>query len=246
MIDVNYFDKIPIQISGDLGFCDGYSTAINIISSHYDISLNNIGVNSPIEINNPGYYLLTGYDLNACIDSLEFWIEEYPEPIISAQDMIDIQYYPGLELHIDYLGDIVSYSWSPTQGLDCFDCPYPTLISDIGGNYTVLVKNAFGCEASETIIVNFKKIELHIPNVIANNSDINGSFYIKTNIDVKYDLQIFDRWGELIFDANHLDSNDPYSGWQPSGKFNPGVYVYKITLEDNGIEKVIAGDVTLL
>ena len=245
-IEIKYFEKIPIEISGELGFCEGESTVLDIISNHNNLSLDAVSTESPLEINNEGKYLITGYDENGCIDSIELEIEEYPLPEIATEDLIDIKFDSGIELPVEYFGDIISYIWTPSQGLDCYECPFPKLISDLGGIYTINVETEKGCKSESTITVIFKKIELYIPNVIASNSEINGIFYIKSNIDLKFDLQIFDRWGELLFDGKQLSTNAPGSGWHPNGKYKPGVYVYKIEFEENGEKKIIAGDITLL
>ena len=63
-------------------------------------------------------------------------------------------------------------------------------------------------------------------------------------------MQIFDRWGALIFETQDIPSKQPELGWD--GRFNgkmmdTGVYVYRAVLGfPDGSEQQIAGDVTLI
>ena len=65
-----------------------------------------------------------------------------------------------------------------------------------------------------------------------------------------YQLQIFNRWGETVF-----ESQDPSKGWDGSVYTNDGVsiaqdgmYTYKITFIESGFEKVfeVTGSVSLV
>lgn len=63
-------------------------------------------------------------------------------------------------------------------------------------------------------------------------------------------MQIFDRWGELVFENKNFAPNAPQFGWRgkAKGKFvNPGVYVYVVEVEyiDGGTE-IFSGDVTVI
>jgi gliding motility-associated-like protein len=68
--------------------------------------------------------------------------------------------------------------------------------------------------------------------------------FVQEGID-EYKLQIYTRWGELIF-----ESNDIKIGWDGyyRGKLAPqGAYIYKVTCKfGTGILKIYTGDVTLL
>ena len=68
--------------------------------------------------------------------------------------------------------------------------------------------------------------------------------YVQEGID-EYTLQIFTRWGELIFESHELKI-----GWDGyyRGKLSPqGVYIYKATCKyGTGFIKVTTGDVTLI
>jgi gliding motility-associated-like protein len=65
-----------------------------------------------------------------------------------------------------------------------------------------------------------------------------------------YQLQIFNRWGQTVF-----ESRDPSKGWDGSVDTNDGasiaqdgMYTYKITFIESGFEKVfeVTGSVSLV
>lgn len=52
-------------------------------------------------------------------------------------------------------GSAFTYSWSPSNGLDCSDCAAPVFTPDTEGNYefTLTVTNEFGCSSTCTITI---------------------------------------------------------------------------------------------
>ena len=62
----------------------------------------------------------------------------------------------------------------------------------------------------------------------------------------EYNLQVFDRWGNLIFESN--SSLTGWDGYDKDGKLLPaGVYVYKLTIRlSDGQRSTQLGDVTMI
>lgn len=63
-------------------------------------------------------------------------------------------------------------------------------------------------------------------------------------------FQIFDRWGEMVFEDKDFAPNDPDRGWNGRHKgrpMDPAVFVVKAEVEFlDGSKKVVMGDVVLL
>ena len=106
-----------------------------------------------------------------------------------------------------------------------------------------------GCSNSGTVKVS-NDCYMNVPNVFTPNGDgINDYFYprqLLTRGLISFKMEIYNRWGNLIFETNSLDG----SGWD--GKLNNmdqpvGVYVYMIdaTFKD-GQKEHHQGNVTLL
>lgn len=89
-------------------------------------------------------------------------------------------------------------------------------------------------------------VSVYIPNAFTPDGDGLNDIFIPVGKGItEYTLQIFDRWGELIF-----QSSDFNKGWDGTYKSEPvpmGSYVYKISAKGNGsriIEK--NGSVTVV
>lgn len=127
-----------------------------------------------------------------------------------------------------------SYSWTPSTGLSCASC---ASVQIIGTGDTVMyiftVYDASGCIGQDSILILSEPCfeEKLIPNVFTPNNDgMNDNFYIPGVCPGdQYTLQIFDRWGVLLFSTT-LRNN----GWD--GRTNAGidaadgVYYYVVTL----------------
>jgi gliding motility-associated-like protein len=105
----------------------------------------------------------------------------------------------------------------------------PTIFVGTPGLYYAIVSN-HGCEVSDSVFVS-NDCYLDIPNVFTPNGDgINDYFFPRQLLSrglVYFKLNIYNRWGELIFQTTSLDG----CGWD--GNFNgipqpEGVFVYII------------------
>ena len=59
---------------------------------------------------------------------------------------------------------LVSYSWMPTEGLSCTNCPDPIASPTL---YSVLVTDINGCGNTDSVLVSVKtlcEIDIKIPN----------------------------------------------------------------------------------
>jgi hypothetical protein len=117
-----------------------------------------------------------------------------------------------------------------------------------------------GCEAylnmPEAVTV-IGKGQIIYPNAFAPNvSDPSGGYYIPNDVSneiffpyhdgvIEFELFIYNRWGELIFETT--DINQGWDGWCGSQRCTEGVYVWKVEATySNGSFDVQVGDVTLL
>lgn len=76
---------------------------------------------------------------------------------------------------------------------------------------------------------------LYIPNAFTPNGDnINDRFEIRISENcemVKFNLQIFDRWGRMVFQTTSLDSELSWDGKFENKDLQQGVYLFKLTAE---------------
>jgi gliding motility-associated-like protein len=125
----------------------------------------------------------------------------------------------------------------------------------IKGSYEVklIATSADGCiDSTVNRIVVEEKLLFFVPNTFTPNGDeYNNSFkpIMASGVDPKsYNLSIFNRWGQLIFESN--DFNIGWDGDYGAGKgvLETQTYTYKIrfgTLKNDEV-RVLVGNVTLL
>ena len=125
------------------------------------------------------------------------------------------------------------------------------------GSYTVTlqISNSNGCTDSNSQIVQIEQDPIYyVPNAFTpNGSALNNVFlpiFSPSLALQSYSLQIFNRWGEIIF-----ESQDPLKGWDGTvynsegASMSPdGMYTYKLVFIEEGFEKVfeVVGSVVLL
>ncbi len=87
---------------------------------------------------------------------------------------------------------------------------------------------------------------LYAPNVFTiNNDNLNDVFYVRGVFIAQFNLKIYNRWGELMFESNNI--NEGWDGTLNGEKCKPDVYVYMA--EGIGIKGQrinIKGNVTLM
>ncbi len=113
--------------------------------------------------------------------------------------------------------------------------------------YCVTASNNNGCYDTKCIKIDVVgNSTLYIPNTFTPNGDgINDRFFVAaTNID-KFQIHIYNRWGNLLFESNNL-----YEGWdgQYNGALVPeGLYVYSVKAKgEDGKDYRKSGTVTVL
>lgn len=94
--------------------------------------------------------------------------------------------------------------------------------------------------------------DIYFPNVINTTSGGNGYFTgysIGKPVEITV-LTVYDRWGNVVYQADHLMTNEPQSGWDGTYRgrvAQQGVYVWiaKVRHRD-GSETTYTGDVTVI
>ncbi len=115
------------------------------------------------------------------------------------------------------------------------------------GIHWVEVANEFGCISRDTISISTGcTAHVYVPNAFSPNQDgINDIFYAYSLEVVHFQMQVFDRWGEMVFKSDNIDL-----GWDGMFQEKPmtvGVYVYLIDITFlNGQSVRESGDFVLI
>jgi gliding motility-associated-like protein len=120
-------------------------------------------------------------------------------------------------------------------------------------DYYVTVMDSLGCIAEDHLQVHVRKSRRVVvptgftPNGIAPNDRL--SVHGKAGTMVKL-FQVFDRWGELLYEELDLPINDTSRGWDGNFKsmeMPPGVYVWYVEAEyEDGMTENFKGETTLI
>lgn len=181
---------------------------------------------------------------------------------ISIDQPFQIVVDAGLDRIID-LGDstqlqalvnsafIERYLWTPDYNLSCDTCKITWARPFGTTEYTVLVTDASGCTASDSVIVAVNLVRpLFLPNAFTPNLDgLNDSFHAYGGQAVRTVrlFDIYDRWGELVWRGKDLPLETGWDGTFNDKPMNPNVFIYYLEVEflDGYIERY-KGDVQLI
>ncbi|MCF8237447.1 MAG: gliding motility-associated C-terminal domain-containing protein [Saprospiraceae bacterium] len=151
---------------------------------------------------------------------------------------------------------IISYLWSPTEGLDCDICTKVSAKPGKTTNYLLRIEDINGCAAEDEVTVSVRTIRrVYVPNAFSPNFDgFNDLFTVYTGQGVKQidAIRIYDRWGNHLYEllAQPPSADGTVLGWDGSyrGKqMDPGVYVYVIeTTFIDGQQLIYRGEVNLI
>lgn len=148
----------------------------------------------------------------------------------------------------------VSYQWSPATVLSCVDCPNPMIRPTENTTITVSVMDENGCEANDDIFIEVAQIkEISIPNAFTPNSDgFNDTFTLLGGgpDDRITSLQIYTRWGKMVFEANNIPLDNPDLGWNgiyKGKRLQADVFIYRaVVAMGDGTEQDFVGDIMLI
>lgn len=238
--------KLDIQIEED-------------IYAPYTIYLNdNILDSTSVNNLNPGSYIIEVVNSKECSQKLSDLVVEEAEPI-NVNLGEDITLNDG-ESHtftaITNLDDssIQQIEWiSSNMEIDHNELSF-TSTFNTGTTLTIRITNQNGCTAEDQVNIQIRRGEIYIPNVFNPNSQNpeNRQFGIQSHPKIQSikAFQIYDRWGDLLFDRRNIaaGTDDAYwDGWVNNELAPPAVYVYSVEyIDDEGKVRYIRGDVTLL
>ncbi len=201
-----------------------------------------------------GAYLLELEDANGCRWDTVLQLENPADVGVTLEGdtLVDLGAWATIEAQLS--GPVDTLWWYPLPPVDCDACTSFTYLPEHNQTYTLTVADSNGCMASDVLSIYVRRnSRVYLGNVFSPNGDgVNDLFYVQAGPGVEQiDLfQIYDRWGELLFDARHFAPNDPLYGWDGRlrGKeMNSGVYVWRLQLRLlDGRVVFMEGEVLLL
>ena len=242
----NYAD--PNTYRWDFGDDEGYASSENPVYTYHK----------------PGTYTVTLSASNPTGEAVSqsyAIVNVYERPRIAFEVRENVVFVPGNPLYVaNYTRGATSYLWDFGDGTTYTDFE-PVHYYQEPGVYTIslIATNEWGC--ADTLVRNEIVTaeaggKVKIPNAFTPNvSGSTGGSVDAGNNDVffpvldggisKYNMRVYNRWGELLFESNQRDMG--WDGYYKGRLCKADVYVYKLRVEfsdGNKLEKL--GDVTLI
>lgn len=261
---VQYLDSFVLDIHVVPPFCAGQQAMVMIEiiggTAPYMYSADG-GLNfvaNPAFLLLGGTYIFTVRDATGCKKDTMVTIPE-PPPIhlFIGQDTFTAGVGEVINLLASGLGGTppLTYMWLPTQGLSCSNCPNPTVVAGMVVSYTVTLSDANGCSRSLSVAIDVTAdSKIFVPSAFSPDQDgLNDFFQVYgSGIGVQEVelLQVWGRWGGLIWEGRHFLLNDPAIGWDGTWKgksMDPGVFAYSMKIRFvDGTDKTYKGEFMLI
>ena len=202
-----------------------------------------------------GNYQLIAQSSTGCEDTTLLILPSISTVSIQLPSFINLELggstllQPILNLPSNALDNLL---WTPSEGLSCVDCLTPVASPSVETTYQLQITSKDGCSDTARITLTVRAAgDIYVPTIFhAGGPWENATFFPQTDLTVlDYQLQVFDRWGSLLYLTNEL-----VRGWdgKARGKWQePGVYTYLIQMKvvnraGQTEERVLVGDVTLI
>ncbi|MFY0644138.1 MAG: gliding motility-associated C-terminal domain-containing protein [Bacteroidia bacterium] len=187
------------------------------------------------------------------LESGSYWIE-YTLECSSFRDTIEIRFVePQSDFLLKDTAVCDTITLSPNLLVNSATQKYywntgetsRSIVADSSGMYSLIVQEG-ECKSQDSTFVTLSNCNclVHIPNAFSPNEDlINDFFSAVTECEItNYQLIIYTRWGEKIY-----ESNQPWNGTYNDAKCQSGVYLFHINYtEPNGRMHNEHGSVTLV
>jgi hypothetical protein len=253
-------EKITVEGARCFGDKNGVITIDSVTSSHpptlFSLDGSTFSPNPIFTGLAPGNYTVTLLDVNGCESTTPtLTINEPAELIISLG--ADIEAALGDSVYLKALTSVPAASldtilWKPLLDSTAAGKDFQRFLPLQSWKVSATATDTNGCVARDEVLVKIDRARhVYIPNVFNPASAQQSVLQVYGGQDVAEveAFRIYDRWGELLFEAKNFQPNDAANGW--SGRQNgkdvaPGVYVYYAVVRFiDGEEEIFTGDVTV-
>ncbi len=203
-------------------------------------------------LQNDKTYTVIGVNSYGCRDTVEALGRIlFPWPILNITSSAD-SIFLGQTVDFTATNNVdYTYNWVPDTTLSNYTIYDPTARPRQSGYYYLTVKNLEGCTTLDSILVTLKEPIcglpiIFIPNAFSPDGDgYNDELIVNGNNITSMTLQIYNRWGERVFETN--DQNAGWDGRFRGAALPPDVYGYYLQCVcDDGSTLRTKGNITLL
>lgn len=171
-------------------------------------------------------------DNNGCKDTAFVDIKVVTAPIVNAGvDKISASAMP-VQLTGSIIGDVLSFSWSPTDFMVGENTLTPTVSPPVDFDYVLTAIGANNCGiVTDTVQVKILN-GIYIPNAFSPNGDGKNDTWNVPGLGnyPMHTLTVFNRFGQVVFQRRK--TFEPWNGFYKGQLLPAGAYTYLINLND--------------
>lgn len=259
---VNVIQPLRMQVSGNDSICIGESRQLFASGAAAYQWFPSTGLNSTVvaaPIAKPQVtttYQVIGKDAQNCFtDTSTITISVgRPFPVNAGKDTI-VQVGSQITLQPNVGNQLIrEWKWINLNNASCTNCPNPTVVVNADQCALLRVRNNFNCYSQDTICIKAicANTQVYVANTFTPDGDgVNDKLFVQgTGIRTVRYFRIYNRWGELVFEKNNFNANDPSTGWDGKVKgkdVNPEVFVWLCeVICDKGTGTLFKGNVAVL
>ena len=214
----------------------------------------------------PGNFDLVVQDINGCEITQPITVIAPLYPLVNMPPQFSIELGDNQVLQalvpppfpISLIDQVI---WTPLDGLTFEGSSVLDLLNPVATpykttEYTVTIITPEGCQSiARTTIKVDREVDIYVPNVIwpeepDGKNNVFNIFARDESVAKIRKLQIFDRWGTLMFENKDFSPNDPSNGWDGAYRgqiVDPAVFVWWAEVElVDGRVLLLKGDVTVV
>lgn len=249
----------PVGVGPEQVICEGAAAALSAMGGTSYLWIPATGLDDPTSANpvaspdTTTEYTVIIYQEPCFTDTLKQTVKVYPMPTINLGP--DHTGLAGTSFTIDpVVTNSVGIRWQPVSGLSCDTCYRQQIVLEVPITYTATVHNEIGCTATDEIKIDVRcdNSVVFVPNTFTPNGDgSNDRFYPMSGGLKSISLfRVYDRWGELLFEARNIAPNEVNWGWDGTYKgsqLKPDVYVWYLEATClNDYHVFMKGDISLV
>ncbi len=244
---LNVLIQPTLSITGSPTVCLGNALTLTA-SGGFDYSWNTGGTSNVVTIEPQANTIYTVNSGTApCNSSTIFAVTVYtPQVQTPSADPTNIIYGASSVIQANIqTGN--PFTWVYSSDINCNTCATNTVSPTETTIYTVTSTDNNGCVVTGTVLVQVEIIcgDAFVPSAFSPNGDgFNDYWCAYGNCIVSMNLQLYNRWGEKVFESN--DKNTCWDGTYNGVMQNDAVFIYQLTAKFVNGEKIVKkGNVTL-
>jgi gliding motility-associated-like protein len=180
-------------------------------------------------------------------------VEVFPYPGLHVSEGKTINLGQIVTLAATTIDPLAQISWENENTNEhlCDDCPAVVQQPEENTTYKATAINEVGCVEENTVLITVEDLcdvgDIEVMNAFTPNGDGQNDYFEVRNTgeSVIKTLQIFNRWGELVFESYYLDPK--WDGTFRGVPLNPAVFMYVMEGECVNKESFrIVGNITLI